>query len=213
MNPLKCFSLFIILLSVCSALASESEQGWKANTLVSGEYDSGGYGALMVKYRTVNGKESIWTGGRGGWIINHNVVFGGGGYGLCNIPEVSKHGVEDVRVAGGYGGMFFEYIIFPEKTVHFSAGVLVGAGGFNFFTGDGGDWEDDWKDDDDYNSLKSGVAFVANPWVSMDVNVLPFMRIGIEADYMVYEGVNYGTITDKDMGGPSVGLTFKFGRF
>lgn len=213
MNPLKsCCVLCMIFLSIIPAVASDSKQKWTPNTLVSGEYDSGGYGAVMVKYRTVNGEESIWSGARGGWIINHNIVIGGGGYGLCNIPKVAQLGLEDVRVAGGYGGLFFEYILFPKRTVHFSTGVMVGAGGFTFFTGDDDGWEDDWEDDD-YRTLKSGITFVANPWVSMDVNVLPFMRIGVEADYMIYEGVTYGAITDKDMGGPSVGLTFKFGRF
>lgn len=213
MNLFKLCTLCVVFFMALPALASESEQKWTPNTLVSGKYDSGGYGALMVKYRTVNGKESVWAGGRGGWIVNHNVVFGGGGYGLCNIPKVAELGTEDVRVAGGYGGLFFEYIFFPERAVHFSSGLMVGAGGFNFFTGNDDGWEDDWEDTEDYNSVQSGVAFVANPWVSMDINILPFMRFGIEADYMVYEGVNYGTITDRDMGGPSVGVTFKFGHF
>lgn len=204
--------LLLLFTSVLALYAEKIDDNWKPNTLVSGEYSSGGYGALMVKYRTIADQESVWSGGRGGWIVNHNFVFGGGGYGLCNQPTVAKLSFEDVRVAGGYGGLFFEYIFFPKRTVHFSTGVMAGAGGFAFYTGGASDWEDDWEDGD-YNTLTSGVAFVANPWVSVDINVLPFMRIGIEGDYMIYEGVNYGAIRDKDMGGPSIGMTFKFGRF
>lgn len=212
MNLSRTLSLFFILLSVTTAFSAKAEgEKWKPNTLVSGSYDTGGYGSVMVKYRTIKDQESVWTGGRGGWIIDHRMVIGGGGYGLCNQPKVEKLGIEDIRVTGGYGGLFFEYIFLPKNPVHFSTGVMVGAGGFNFFTG-GSDWDDDW-DNDDYDSVKSGVAFVANPWVSLDLNVLPFMRIGLEADYMIYEGVNYGKVSDRDMGGPSVGMTFKFGRF
>lgn len=215
MKVQKIYSILILLLFVTVSFSAKAEEDkWKPNTLFSGDYETGGYGGVMVKYRTIDDQETVWTGARGGWIINHNLVIGGGGYGLCNQPKVDELGDKHIKVAGGYGGLFVEHIFLPKNPVHFSTGVMLGAGGFSFYTSDNedDDWDEDW-DDDDHNSVESGVAFVANPWVSLDLNVLPFMRIGIEADYLIYEGVNYGKVRDRDMGGPSVGMTFKFGSF
>src|SRR4030042_4517019 len=49
------------------------------NTLFHGKMEHGGFGGPVWKMDMVSGEARIFTGGRGGWIINHTVVLGGGG--------------------------------------------------------------------------------------------------------------------------------------
>ena len=59
--------LFICLLSILLVAPSLAQE----ETLVEGEFHSGGYGGPVWKAGLVNGKVGLYSGGRGGWIINH----------------------------------------------------------------------------------------------------------------------------------------------
>lgn len=67
----------ILLVLPLSVLSQEK-------TLLEGEVSHGGFGGPAVKFTSVNGDFGIMVGGRGGWIIDHTFVIGGGGYGLLN---------------------------------------------------------------------------------------------------------------------------------
>src|SRR4051794_928589 len=58
-------------------------------TLLSRPFQSGGYGAPVVSYTRFAGTDSVLIGARGGWVLNHQLVIGGGGFGLARPPHES----------------------------------------------------------------------------------------------------------------------------
>ena len=75
--------LFFVMV-VCSFAAQD-------NTLLSGDFDHGGYGAFDISVSEVLDKPALTLGGRGGWIINHTITIGGAGWGMT--PYLNKKGL------------------------------------------------------------------------------------------------------------------------
>jgi hypothetical protein len=76
------FELSILFICICFQLNAQEQ------TLVgNGEISNGGFGGPVIKYTQIKNEPAILVGGRGGWIINHTFVIGGGGYGLANQIE------------------------------------------------------------------------------------------------------------------------------
>lgn len=93
------------------------------------------------------------VGSRGGWIINHVVVLGGGGYGLVSsvtAPQQAQPALGRYDLSFGYGGVIIEGIILPMRAWHLS---VV--------------WE---------------------PTLSLELNLVSFMRIDVGAGYRVGGG-------------------------
>lgn len=180
-----------------TALAQES------GSMINGSVSHGGFGGPVVKISSINNGLGVFVGGRGGWIINfhpdHAFVFGGGGYGLSTDIEI-----DDVMLSGepvylklGYGGLELEYVNRTRNLVHFSVYTLIGGGGANY-------------NEEDQNG---DTFFVIEPGVNALFNVTDFFRIGGGVSYRLISGVNLDGVSDTDLSGASVVLTFKFGSF
>ena len=195
------FQLSILLLFIsCQSFGQEQ-------TLVgSGEISHGGFGGPVFKYTQIKGEPAVLVGGRGGWIINHTFVIGGGGYGLVNQIEAdylinNKHPF----INFGYGGLELEYIIQSDQVVHFSVYTLIGAGGITYK-------EDIWNDWDDWSSA-SDEFFVFEPAINVEINIISFFRINAGVTYRFISGVYYSDLQNSDLAGFSGALTLKFGSF
>ena len=184
-------------------------------TLFSGDLSHGGFGGPVVKFSQVNGVNSILLGGRGGWIINHSYIIGGGGYGLVNdikVPGVyDEHGTQ-ANLEFGYGGLELEYIGRPNKLVHYSMYVLLGGGGISNTI-----WDDDSKDYDNryhnnYN-IEDDAIWVIEPALNVTLNVTSFFRISAGAGYRYVTGASLTGTTNSDLSNTSFNLTFRFGKF
>ncbi len=189
---------FLMLTFILTAYAQEE-------TLINGDIESGGFGGPMIQVTKINGEGAILVGGRGGWIINHSFVLGGGGYGLANdisakVPD-AVNGFRHIDL--GYGGLDLEYIAASDRLVHLSVGLLVGGGGVRY------------KNEDAMNDHRSMDGFfVAEPSLTVNCNVTRFFRIGAGASYRYVNGVNAGGITsDAELSGVSATLILKFGKF
>ena len=75
--------LLVVSLVLC-VVAHSGLRGQQQETLLSGNIESGGFGGFVVRFSEIGGAFAVLAGGRGGWIINHTFVLGGGGYGLAN---------------------------------------------------------------------------------------------------------------------------------
>jgi hypothetical protein len=176
-------------------------------TLVgTGEISSGGFGAPVIKYTQIYGEPALLVGGRGGWIIDHTFVLGGGGYGLVNEigTDFNVYG-HPAYIHFGYGGLELEYIIQSDEIVHFSIYSLIGAGGVNLSN----DFDEDW-DGDEYGSDS---FFILEPAVNVEINVVSFFRINAGVSHRFISGVNYYQISNSDFDGFSGVLALKFGKF
>jgi hypothetical protein len=190
--------ILLLIVFVSTGFAQEE-------TLINGNIESGGFGGPAVKITRINGEGAVLVGGRGGWIINHTFVLGGGGYGLVNdvsakAPDVFN-GFRYIDM--GYGGLDLEYIAASDRLVHLSIGLLVGGGGVRY------------KNEltaDDHRSADG--FFVAEPSLTVNLNVTRFFRIGAGASYRYVNGVSGGGVTsDADLSGTSAMIILKFGKF
>jgi hypothetical protein len=185
------------------------------------EIKSGGYGAFEFKLSPIDGSLTMWTGGRGAWIINHSFAIGAGGYGLipskkinCPIHEYKERSY----ITGGYGGLFVEYSIMPKSVVHFSVNCLLGAGGLTYFASSN-NYKDFYSIERDH---PYSVFFVAEPGIAVELNVAKWFRLGLEASYRIApnsdltyteSGIVKSVMKEGALDGISVGLAFKFGKF
>ena len=188
--------LFAVLFSTVSLFG-------QAETLLSSNLKSGGFGGPVIKFTQVNGEFGLLIGGRGGWIINHAFVIGGGGYGLTS--SVSSNIIQDgelLNLTMGYGGVEMEYIYLSDSLVHASIYLLLGGGGLTYKDFSNGEYP---KIIDKF--------WVANPSINIEVNITPFFRIAVGAGYRFITDVDLGYLTNSDIAGVEGVLTFKFGKF
>ncbi len=172
-------------------------------TLFSGEWTSGGYGGPVLRFGEINGQGALLVGGRGGWLINHSFLLGGGGFGLATRADSQLPGVEENRITFGYAGLMLEYLLFPAKAVHGSIGVLLGGGGAGV-RGDDGTRAGHYSD----------AVWVYEPEVGVEFNMTEFFRINLGASYRIVTGVSeLGALENKDFSSLNGSLMFKFGKF
>ena len=173
-------------------------------TLISGDIESGGYGGPVLQVTQINKQTAVLVGGVGGWIINHTIVLGGGGYGL--VTDVTAkypdpfYGSQYLTV--GYGGLYLEYIASSDEVIHLSVGALIGAGNVGY------------KNQEMFSMNRSmDNFFVLEPNIQINLNVTQFFRISAGANYRWVTGVRNDITSDADLSGPSGMLMLRFGMF
>lgn len=188
--------LLSLLLWCCAAIplysqnqnATEDDSvsaGDAVQTLIpSGEYESGGFGALVVKAGPFNNTTGIAMGGRGGWVLNRTFVIGGGGYGFTDGIHFNQPSA-DTGTAFGYGGLEFEYLINSNRLLHFTVMTLIGAGGFSVYRRDYiGSVENRT------NHLYSAACFVFEPAGNIEVNILRWLHLQLGVGYRFVTGID-----------------------
>lgn len=196
---------FVLILAVLIATPAFAQM----ETVFSGRITSGGYGGPMVKLGDIGGETGVWVGGKGGWIINHSFVIGGGGYGLVseNKETYILFSNRTRMISCGYGGLIMEYIITPRKIAHLTAGLLIGAGAAGHrFKDEDGDYE--WD-----NNINADAFFALEPNLGAELNIARHIRMEIGATYLYTSGVELSDLDDDDIDGPNGYLTLKFGAF
>lgn len=189
----------ILLVLPLSVLSQEK-------TLLEGEVSHGGFGGPAVKFTSVNGDFGIMVGGRGGWIIDHTFVIGGGGYGLLNDIKTGVYeDQKELNLNFGYGGFEMEYIQNSDKLLHYSVYLLIGAGNVSYLHHDM-DFDDHDFDNDQF--------FIAEPALNAELNVTSFFRLNAGLSYRFVTGADYdNNIKNAALDGLSGVLTFKLGKF
>jgi hypothetical protein len=138
------------------------------------------------------------------------MAIGLGGSGFFNDVQHDVTLDQDISIAGGYGGFFFEPIIMPRYPVHISFPILIGAGGVSVVSSDNDGW-------DEYESEASDAFMVIEPGVEVELNVTRFFKFCVGAYYRYTSDVDIQETeyqVDPDiLRGFSGGVTFKFGRF
>jgi len=185
---MKCVLIFAALLVwVSPAFAQES-------TLVSEDFHSGGFGGPVVKFSEIVDEFAVFAGGRGGWIINHTFVIGGGGYGLANDIRVGDSLVgRDIEF--GYGGLELEYINSSNNLVHFTVYLLIGGGGLSGTV------------------VEDESVFVLEPALNAEMNITKFFRLNAGAGYRFVSAVDNPGYDDSDFTALYGQVTAKFGAF
>ncbi|MCT4643460.1 MAG: hypothetical protein N4A74_00630 [Carboxylicivirga sp.] len=221
---MKNFLSIAIMLIVTGTYTFAQNDGEGVRTIFDSGKDQshGGYGAIMVNYSQVMDRDALLVGGRGAWIINHNLGLGLGGYGLMTDPKHDNILNHEYSLLGGYGGLLIEPIVGAKSPVHLSFPILIGAGGVAYTK----HWQE-YENGHDYEEYEDSDAFfVLEPGVELEFNMLKFFRLGLSVSYRYTSDIkldyrnNLSTsslsrsIGEKDMlHGFNYGVVLKFGKF
>lgn len=208
--------LFIVMfLSAISVFAQDGGSEIKTLFGNNGNRSNGGYGGVSTAYSRIGGRDAILIGGRGAWLVNHSFGLGLAGSGFLTEYKMDTELQGEYQLAGGYGGLMFEFIAMPKSPVHLSFPIVVGAGGVSYvkrgFV--------HTPDNSPYNQ-DSNAFFVVEPGVELEVNVIKIMRVAFGVSYRYTSNIDLEyfdsqqSIVDADvLRGFSGGITFKFGKF
>jgi hypothetical protein len=186
---MKKYLLVLIVLVLIVPIAAFAEE----KTLVGNGFESGGYGGPVIKFKSFGGTFGVIVGGRGGWIINHTFVIGGGFYGLASGTKI---GGNDLQMS--YGGFEFEYIWRSDKVVHFTIHTGIGGGRVEMI-------------DPVYSSDR---FFYIEPTFNGEVNILKWFRINAGIGYLWVDDIQgMPALSSSDVRGITGTIVFKFGWF
>jgi hypothetical protein len=215
----------LLVLSVTLVGAQNTDEEEEFGTIFGNNFSSGGYGAPELKMGPVNNENSLFMGGRGGWIIGHKFVIGGGGFGLvtkntfmedpANKPSgLPADSTRSIKIDMGYGGVLLEYIVLPKKAIHLSIPVLIGAGGTSLgaetYVNQGNDYSEEWAT---YDFIESSGFFVLEPGLYLELNMTRFFRLTFGGTYRYISGASLQRLSNSDLSGYTVNLALKFGGF
>jgi len=187
--------LVLALLCAWATPAPAAEQ-----VLFGGHTQMQGFGAPVLNYTKIRGKSVVLLGGRGGWILDHNLVVAGGAYFLLtdvNDPEVPDT-IRDTEY--GYGGIEIEYILRSESLVHVTLYGLWGGGSLKVRRPDTGHGTGD-------------LFGIFDPMVALELNVTRYFRLNVGVGYRLMKGVDSPTVTTSDFDGVHGTVTLKLGIF
>jgi hypothetical protein len=159
-------------------------------------------------YSRIQDRDALFFGGRGGWVANHRFVFGAGGFALVTRiapPEGAPEIGEDLRTEFGYGGLWLEYILLPDKLVHASFGTLLGGGAVAYSRIRRTARQD--------RQVESDVVFTVEPVLSAELNLTRFLRMSVGVGYRHVASVDLAGLRQEDLSGFSGSVMLKFGRF
>jgi hypothetical protein len=210
---------FIILFIGCNLFAQEnikisSDDDQQIKTIFKKDKKDGFYGAFSAGYSSIDNKDGVTFSARGCWIMDHFFSFGVGGTGFINkLDEFGlryysniNNGINtnnEINLAGGYGGLIFEPILFPLKPVHLSFPILIGAGAAGAF-----------KNYDYFSTYYVDDFFwVVEPQVELEVNFTKWLRFAVYGGYRYTSELNITDISKDALRGYSAGLTIKMGMF
>ncbi len=191
----KLYLIFFFVLSTMTMAYGE-------NIFDSMYYDSGGYGALQLKFLEIDDEPRFMLGGAGGWILNHHFVIGAGGYGLT-----TEHYEDEFHM--GYGGLLLGYVTNPNAPVHVNFDVLFGMGVASYRRLESG-YFDDYEDKGFY---------VFEPGISLEFNIYRYFRIETGISYLFINDLKrpssytYKDYSEKDLEGWTGNISFKLGLF
>lgn len=210
----------------CLSQTSFSQSVWDDDsaeqTLFDAEYESGGYGAIEWKYAQYKGEAGNMLGFRGGWIIDHKLSVGGGGFIMLTPFEIERYKPKGgfaknydstVVFRCGWGGLFVEYIHMSDEVIHFTANALFAVGGGAYTSK-----LDEIRNNDSENlsstwSYETSTFFAFEPGATVDVNVFKFMRFTAGVNYRIIKGLDLKHTKSSDLSGFSFSIGLKFGKF
>jgi hypothetical protein len=211
----KLVILSTLLILFCLSLFSQDPEmeyykSREIKTLLGRNREGGGYCDFTAGYSRINDKDAVLFGARFGWLASHSIGVGLGATGFINEFHYEPTIDRNVFLAGGYGGLYIEPILFPRSPVHLSFPVLFGAGGISYVSK-----EPDLND----NLIQDSEAFLlVEPSAELELNLTKFFRISMGASYRFPTAFNVGVsgtpkANAESLKGVSYTISLKFGKF
>lgn len=197
-------TLFFIILTVAPAISSAQQ----TETLISGDVQHGGFGALLYGATSVHGETVYLRGSRAAWAITfregHTLNIGLGSYRTesgFDASDWQNPELEAPELRMNYGGFELEYLIRSYKLIHFGLQTTIGGGDVRY------------KDRNIDLDRTSDSFFVLQPGMNIHLNVTSWFRVSGGLYYRYANGVNLQGTGNSELSGLSAILGLRFGWF
>lgn len=160
-----------------------------------------GFGGPILNFSSVTNDFGLFTGGKGGIIINHNTIFGVEGYQLVTDISHKEESNKDLNFI--YGGVFGGYIFNWKSRIHLNTTVMVGWGGIG---------KREKQDSDEYFDVSENL-FVLQPGLELEFNIFKIFRIGLGVNYRQVSEINIESYSNDDLSSFGGVFSLKFGQF
>jgi hypothetical protein len=200
------FRILIVLVTIVSNLAAQSDEGVKT-VFGTGVPHIGYFITPLCQAGRIAGSTAIIPGIGAGVILNNKISFDLRYKFIAT--ENTPHGEvnDQLYLDGQWFGIRCEYIIMPEKAVHFSFPVEVGAG----------EIELDLKDsfENQQGIIPAQDVWFANlePGVSLEINLWKYMKLNLTAGYRFVSDISYRNLSSRDLMGFTYSGALKIGIF
>jgi hypothetical protein len=203
------FTFALLLSSLFVVQAQETLFGKGGGSVDIGFYLAPGYQLTQATGQTVHSFQ-----GSAGVIFNKRFSLGAAFFTTLNefTPEMETN--DDLYLDLRYGGLRAEYILNPDKLVHFSFPLTIGGGEASM------DYKGDLDIDDD--PFGEDYFFFIEPGVQAEVNLIKNARLFAGASYRITSGLDYTyrnpanqsvNIQSGDINGLGVNVGIRFGLF
>lgn len=200
--------LFFIATNLTISAQEKTDESEMQTLFGNSKFTFGGMGGPQIGISKFNSKDILLVGGRGGVVINHCLVLGGGGWGIVNMPKFNNIGGNLAGyLEGGYGGFLIEPIFMSKKLVHLSMPIMIGAGALVYVK------DKNHTSDEPLNEIDTDTFFVFEPGVEAELNVVRFMRIAAGVRYRFAPNIDMVDTPSNPFNGLTASLTIKFGKF
>jgi hypothetical protein len=200
----KIQALIALFLLLCTAAFSQSEPVSLINS--HKELDHSFFIGPEYKYSKVNGYWESFAGVSLGYCINHKYVFGLGADGIISdngfVGTGSVSDSDYLRNAILYGGFYFDFIVPTGIPLQVSFPTLLGIGG-DFV----------YEKQPYIKILEAGDFLFAEPKINLELNLSRVIHIAAGVGYRFVANSHIQRLSNKDLSGMVINVTFKLGSF
>lgn len=166
----------------------------------------GVYLGLGTYFGEVDGKSTFNGHFKIAYVANKQFEVGFAGVGFYSQQDFRVNNFENWDLAGGYGGLHVEPILFGRSKINLSFPLLVGLGAVVYVDSDyrnqSVDFEKDWDE-----------IFVAEPGINLLYNLSRYVQLEVGARYRFSSKVDLVPDRLSNINGFSAGLGIKVGIF
>lgn len=171
-----------------------------------------GFGGADLKITDLIGEKGLIVGGYGGALVNRRYFIGVAGYGISTNVEFDgmvANEEKPLNLYGGYGGLLLGAMVGSKEVIHLSFPVVFGAGQVevsdrNFFPNSPNDAE---------FTIESSAFIVIEPGAQLEFNITQNFRLAAGVTYRYVTGTDLNNLSDEDLSGSAIVMSFKIGRF
>lgn len=165
-----------------------------------------GYGEMFIKGTLIKNEPTAIIGGRGGFILNRKIAFGGVGAGYLVQSrlvgnDLAGNTSADLNIKMGSGGVFMEYIHKMENAIHISVPISFTIGNVEVAEAVSG------------NRIESSRVLMIEPALNVEFNFSKFLIIAVTGSYRIAKLNHLTNLENSDVSGPVIGLVGKFASF
>jgi len=160
----------------------------------------GGFGSIMMSFRTLDGKLAIYTGGGGGFVVK-DIRIGVFFTGLTNSFSQNDTSNVSYKLGCSYGGLWVGYPIFKSKPLHGIAEMKFSIGNTRLIN-------TNWV------QIENGMFWGFTPSLGLEYSISEVFRVaaGFEYHYSLFtEPPKY--YSQSSFCSPGVFISLKLGTF